>query len=80
MVRDLEKMCTKVKEATVAVQMVKVKEKALVAQAEDLETAVQRKSEAILNASKAAEALWRGSVTAVEVSYAVKRRTALAKL
>lgn len=66
--------------AIVVVQVVKVREKALRGQAEDLKGVVQAKSEAISNASKETEARWREKFPAVEVTHAVEWRGASTRL
>lgn len=77
---DLEKMPTNLDDVTLALQVSKMREKALKAQVEDLKKVVQVRSETIFNSTKAAEAHWQEKFTAVKVTHALKRRRTLVKL
>lgn len=73
-------MRTKLGKERVATQVPKVREEAQNLQVKDLKVVVQIKSKANLDATKTTETHWRENLSAVEVTHAAERRTALAKL
>lgn len=72
-------MRTKLDKARLALQVAKVREKVLQGQIEVLNAIFQMFSETIIITSRAVEAYWCGSPTAVEVTHVAERRSAPTK-